>query len=471
MLLPLSRRRAIQTMKYSKHIVVWLALITLIKIHVSSETPHKAALVWDYERTTKSVVSTTTTTTTRQTTTPWAGEEAPELIPWQLFNSRSLWDIGHQSPQQTLSGPLLYDVRSAVDAAIARLNQGLSTPVSHENRKPYTRADLLDGRHRYLPGLGSEYVINFVGRGSARTETVRLKRPVGQLMSTKSKSGSGEVIRLVVPYYHEPKTFGAFLANLAHLILEKNEPLELLLIFYWRGSPAAEASEVLRDRKRVGAALDKLNHHAGRTVARLVDEKRLFSRGHALLRGAEQPGANGGDVLLFFCDVDMFISTDTLRRCRTNAIPGKSVYYPIVFSTYNPSLRAMAWDKPLESPWKYHPVTRDVGFWRDFGYGMTCQYRSDFRRAAGKYLISNTWGGEDVHLFKHHRRTGIEVVRAPDPGLVHVHHRARCDISLTPGGAGWCGGSQLLTEASSGTWARWVHKMQQGRMSLVVPEE
>ena len=382
------------------------------------------------------------------------------MSPWQLFTAGSLWDASHRAPQQGRSGALDDDLLAAVIAAVDQLN---SRPAagSGDQQRSYTAKDLLDGRYRHRPGLGTEYVLSFAGRQPERLETARLTRPVGALSVASSVSPAAATIRLVVPYYHRPKVFGAFLANVAHLVLEARESLQLLVVFYWRGTPAVELSAVQRDRALVAEALRQLNWRAGRPVAKLLDQKRTFSRGHALLCGAEDGGDDGEDVLLFFLDVDMFVDTDALRRCRSNASPGRSVYYPIVFSTFDPALRALAWGKRKVSLWKEHPVDPDVGFWRDFGYGMTCQFRSDFRRVAGDYLVSDSWGGEDEKLFKRHRATGIEIVRAPDPGLVHVHHASRCDRSQTGDKHSWCEGSQMITEASPATWALATRQMRE----------
>ena len=385
----------------------------------------------------------------------------PEVIPWTLFKSTTLWDASQQSPQQTVRGALRLDLEAAVDATLRQLNGRPAPAGSGRRHRTLTRDHLLDGRYRHRPGVGSEYVLRFVGPGSPGIQTVRLMRPAGPLTPVGRSSVAPATVRLVVPYYHNPHTFSAFLVNVAHLILERHEPLELDVVFYWRGTPAAEPSAVAEDRKRVAEALRQLNRHAGRTVAHMVDENRDFSRGHGLLRGAQRPGDYGGDVLLFFCDIDMFIDSEALSRCRTNAAPGRSVYYPIVFSTYNPALLASVLGKSPVSPWKEHPISKDVGFWRDFGFGMTCQYRSDFQRVAGDYLVSNKWGGEDIQLFRHHQVTDIEVVRAPDPGLVHVYHGARCNTSLGPESTGWCGASQLSTEASADTYARLFLKLRQ----------
>uniref|UniRef100_A0A8C1N0X9 Hexosyltransferase n=1 Tax=Cyprinus carpio TaxID=7962 RepID=A0A8C1N0X9_CYPCA len=132
-----------------------------------------------------------------------------------------------------------------------------------------------------------------------------------------------------------------------------------------------------------------------------------FSRGLALEMGSSQLANNS---LLFFCDVDLVFNADALQRCRENTIEGGQVYFPIVFSQYDPKI-VYAGGPPEDSAFVF---TKKSGFWRHYGFGITCIFKSDFLKAGGFDTSIQGWGLEDVDLFTKVINSGLKVFRSQE---------------------------------------------------------
>lgn len=153
-------------------------------------------------------------------------------------------------------------------------------------------------------------------------------------------------------------------------------------------------------------------------------------------------------------------------------------------------------------------ISQETGFWRDFGFGMTCQYRSDFINI-GKNLLSSDccgqnksedktegvilfpllctlglysrfysvlnhifkrhfsclslhlhtggfdrsikgWGLEDVHLYRKYLHSKLMVIRSPSRGLFHLWHEKSCADELPPDKYKMCMQTKAMNEASHG---------------------
>ena len=106
------------------------------------------------------------------------------------------------------------------------------------------------------------------------------------------------------------------------------------------------------------------------------------------------------------------------------------------------------------------------GFWRLWGYGMTCQYRNDNIRVGGFDNGINGWGQEDRRLyFRYMKRSAIEIVRSPDPGLFHRWHRKDCGSIADQSQHKECIHSTALTE---GTKQQIVEELNRVRKELSV---
>ena len=117
-----------------------------------------------------------------------------------------------------------------------------------------------------------------------------------------------------------------------------------------------------------------------------------FSRGAGLQRAADS--IRESDEIIFFCDVDLVFSPEILTSIRRNTVQGDVVYYPVVFSQYNPDM-VHAQREKRQSHFHFDELD---GFWREFGYGMVSLYNSDFQKTVGFDLTLRGWGLEDVHL-------------------------------------------------------------------------
>ena len=359
---------------------------------------------------------------------------------WEMLTPRKIYSFDTNAPEIGMLSPTKDGMNIVLGQTMAIINEE-ARKVLHRTLE-FKR--LNHGYRRYHPLHGMQYMLDLlmkyhrhIGRNRRRmTVHVRhhayLQQPFGNLIYAIEKSALDSAVNFILPLAGRMAQFERFMENYENVVLKGGEKATLLVLYFTEVSPAVEHVKLYeRYRKKYPEA--KLNW---------IEMNGQFSRSLALTMGASQFQPNS---LLFFCDVDVAFAAAFLERCRRNTVKEKQVYYPIVFSQYAPEVSY--WNEHYDNTtFRY---SNDIGFWRLYGFGITCQYRTDFDGIGGFDTTIQGWGMEDVQLYDRYVLSEVHTVfRAADPDLVHIYHEVSCDKNLQEKQLTMCYASKAQTYGS-----------------------
>ncbi|XP_067114847.1 chondroitin sulfate synthase 3 isoform X1 [Osmerus mordax] len=406
--------------------------------------------------------------------------ERGDVIEWDFLTGRHLYSTGeNQMPRQGL-GSLL---RAALEDTVLQVME-----MINENSKARGRVidfkEIQYGYRRVDPIHGAEYILDLLllykkHKGRKVTMPVRrhaylqqsFSRPffsepeeldiseLVEAINTESQSfsflsnslkifspfqfsestremqeNSKKTVNILVPLTGRYDIFVRFMENFEKTCLILNQNVKMAIILMDNDSN--------QDREKQLHLIKEYRKKYPKADLSIIPMTGYFSRGLALELGSSQLD---NDTLLFFCDVDLVFSVDALQRCRENAIKGQQAYFPVVFSQFDPKI-VYAGNTPDDSNFVF---TKKSGFWRDYGFGITCIFKSDLQKAGGFDTSIQGWGLEDVDLFTKVINSGLKVFRSQEPGIIHLYHPVQCDTSLEPKQYKMCRGSKASTYASA----------------------
>ncbi|KAI5625072.1 chondroitin sulfate N-acetylgalactosaminyltransferase 2 [Silurus asotus] len=367
------------------------------------------------------------------------------LVPFESFTTTKVYQLEMGLTRHPEEKPVRKDRRDelveVIEAGLDILNNPDEEDGQEEDipmqRQTFTESHFVEGLYRTERDKGTQYELYFAKDNAHEFRHVTLFRPFGPLMKVRSTSvdTGSTVINIIVPLSGRTEAFTQFLHNFRDVCIHQDKRVHLTVVYFGEDG-----------LQEVTSSLQKMSSEENFMNYTLIPVDEEFSRGRGLDIGAHA-WKKETDVLMFFCDVDIYFNHEFLNTCRLNTAPGKRVFYPVVFSLYNPAI--VYGNLELTPPIEHQLIhKKDAGFWRDFGFGMTCQYRSDFLTIGGFDLEVKGWGVEDVHLYRKYLRSELIVMRTPVSGLFHLWHEKLCADELTPEQYRMCIQSKAMNEAS-----------------------
>lgn len=356
------------------------------------------------------------------------------VIPFDSFDAAYLYGrVGtlSEKPAEVPAGQRGVEHNEVIQFAIKAINDD-----SESKGDPVSMFQLAEGIMRNDHIHGTSYDLYFRSALPDVFKRIQVFRPFGPLQSfgkLETIDTSKTLINVIVPLSGRIDKFKDFIERFLNVGVRYDQKVFLTVVYFG-----------IKGRDELRRIMSNIEGKEKFKDFKIIFTNQEFSRGAGLQKGAEV--WERGNVLMFFCDVDVYFKPEFLERCRLHASPGKKVYYPIVFSQYNPIITYGGESVPgLEQQMR---LSKDTGFWRDFGFGMSCQYRDDFLQVGGFDLTIKGWGMEDVKLYRKYLSSQLSVVRAHDRGIFHIYHKKQCQRDLSDEQFVSCLQSKAVSEGS-----------------------
>ncbi|KFB41729.1 AGAP001010-PA-like protein [Anopheles sinensis] len=220
-------------------------------------------------------------------------------------------------------------------------------------------------------------------------------------------------IMFVIPLSGRSDTFMRFLRNFEEVALRQDQHTDLLVSMFVEPVESPVVMQLL-DGLKARYPANRINY---------LQLHGNFSRGVALDRAIHSSYCDPDDIL-FFIDVDMIFTVQSLDRIRHHVIRHRQIYLPIVFSEYDPrppntilaeaeaAMMVGGGGAPTtttttttEQPRNFstpYAINDERGYFRQFGYGLAGIYKADLLHPDLKGFSTDItgWGLEDVKFLE-----------------------------------------------------------------------
>ncbi|XP_025131430.3 chondroitin sulfate N-acetylgalactosaminyltransferase 1 isoform X2 [Bubalus bubalis] len=249
-------------------------------------------------------------------------------VPFDSFTLHKVYQLETGLTRHPEEKPVRKDKRDELVEAIQSAVEALNSPAeSSPDQRPYTASDFIEGIYRTERDKGTLYELTFRGDHKHEFRRLVLFRPFGPIMKVKKEqlNMASTLVNVIVPLARRVDKFRQFMQNFREMCIQQDGRVHLTVVYFGK----EEMDEVKGILENTSRAANFRNF----TFIQLSGE---FSRGKGLDVGARS--WKGSNVLLFFCDVDIYFTSEFLNTCRLNTQPGKKVFYPVLFSQYNPGI-------------------------------------------------------------------------------------------------------------------------------------